>query len=59
MARLMRFGKTLRTPATFQIKHQFLIWWLTQQRDKEAAQAVKRSPDTVAGLNVLIPHTDH
>ena len=33
-----RFGKKLRIPATFQLKHQFLIWRLKNQLAKEAAE---------------------
>jgi hypothetical protein len=38
MVSITRFGKKLRTPSTFQIKHQFLIWWLKHQTAKEAAE---------------------
>jgi hypothetical protein len=31
-----RFGKKLKVPSTFQVKHQFLLWWLKNQAAKEA-----------------------
>ncbi len=34
----MRFGRKLKTPSTFQIKHRFLLWWLRHQAAKEAAE---------------------
>jgi hypothetical protein len=33
-----RFGKKLKVPSTFQIKHQLLLFWLKNQRAKEAAE---------------------
>ena len=33
-----RFGRKLRVPATFQIKRQFLLWWLHRQAAKEVAE---------------------
>ena len=33
------FGKKLPTPATFQVKHRLLIWWLRRQMAKEAPDA--------------------
>jgi len=33
-----RFGKKLRIPSTFQIKHQLLLFWLKNQIEKEAAE---------------------
>lgn len=33
-----RFGKKLRVPSTFQIKHQLLLFWLKDQLAKEAAE---------------------
>jgi hypothetical protein len=34
-----KFGKKLRVPSTFQIKHQLLLFWLKNQKAKEAAEA--------------------
>ncbi len=39
MAGTTRFGKKVRVPSTFQIKHQLLLWWLKHQAAKEAAEA--------------------
>ena len=36
-----RFGKKLRVPSTFQIKHQLLLFWLNDQIAKEAAEDKK------------------
>jgi hypothetical protein len=33
-----RFGKKLRVPSTFQIKHQLLLFWLKDQLANEAAE---------------------
>jgi hypothetical protein len=33
-----RFGKKLKVPSTFQIKHQLLLSWLKDQLAKEAAE---------------------
>lgn len=33
-----RFGKKLKIPSTFQIKHQLLLFWLKDQLEKEAAE---------------------
>jgi hypothetical protein len=38
MVSITRFGKKLPTPSTFQIKHQFLVWWLKDQVAQEAAE---------------------
>jgi hypothetical protein len=58
MAALVRFDKKLRTPATFQIKHRFVIRWLKRHTDKEAEEAVNESSGTVTGPNLRIPHAD-
>jgi hypothetical protein len=34
-----RFGKKLKVPSTFQVKHQFLLWWLERQTAKETVEA--------------------
>jgi len=49
-----RFGKKLKVPATFQLKHQFLIWWLKHQQAKEAAE-----PDASAVPQVSVPTYVH
>jgi hypothetical protein len=50
-----RFGKKLKVPATFQLKHQFLIWWLKQpQQAKEAAE-----PDARVVPQVPVPMYVH
>jgi hypothetical protein len=33
-----RFGKKIKVPSTFQIKHQLLLFWLKNQVAKEAAE---------------------
>jgi hypothetical protein len=33
-----RFGRKLKVPSTFQIKHQLLLLWLKDQLGKEAAE---------------------
>jgi hypothetical protein len=33
-----RFGRKLKVPSTFQIKHQLLLFWLKNQSAKEAAE---------------------
>ncbi|WP_157100028.1 hypothetical protein [Rhodoplanes sp. Z2-YC6860] len=33
-----RFGKKLKVPSTFQIKHQLLLLWLRDQLAREAAE---------------------
>ena len=33
-----RFGRKLKVPSTFQIKHQILLLWLKDQLAKEAAE---------------------
>jgi hypothetical protein len=45
------FGKV---PATFQLKHQFLIWWLKHQQAKEAAE-----PDAKVVPHVSVPMYVH
>ncbi len=37
-----RFGKKLKVPSTFQIKHQLLLFWLKDQLAKEAAENKSR-----------------
>jgi hypothetical protein len=49
-----RFGKKLRIPATFQLKHQFLIWRLKNQQAKEAAE-----PDARVVPHVSVPMYVH
>jgi hypothetical protein len=49
-----RFGKKLKVPATFQLKHQFLIWWLKHQQAKEAAE-----PDARVVPQVSMPMSVH
>ena len=34
-----RFGRELRVPSTFQLKHQLLLFWLKNQSAKEAAES--------------------
>jgi hypothetical protein len=38
--RTMRFGRKLALPSTIQIKHQLLMFWLKDQTEKEAAEAL-------------------
>jgi hypothetical protein len=38
-----RFGRKLKVPSTFQLKHQFLIWWLKRQAATEVANASAKS----------------
>ena len=38
MTMTTRFGKKLKIPSTFQIKHQLLLFWLKNQITKEAAE---------------------
>jgi hypothetical protein len=38
MTTTARFGKKLKVPSTFQIKHQLLLFWLKNQLAKEAAE---------------------
>ena len=42
-----RFGKKLKVPSTFQIKHQLLLFWLKNQVAKEAAE--EKTDEGVAG----------
>jgi hypothetical protein len=49
-----RFGKKLKVPATFQLKHQFLIWWLKHQQANEAAES-----DTKVVPQVSVPMYVH
>lgn len=39
-----RFGKKLKIPSTFQIKHQLLLFWLKNQTAKEAAEDKTDAP---------------
>jgi hypothetical protein len=39
-----RFGKKLKVPSTFQIKHQLLLFWLRNQTAKEAAEDKTDAP---------------
>jgi len=54
MSSSTRFGKKIKVPATFQLKHQFLIWWLKHQQAKEAVQ-----PDERVGPEVSVPMYTH
>jgi hypothetical protein len=44
MTIISRFGKKLRVPSTFQIKHQLLLFWLKNQTAKEATEAETNEP---------------
>ena len=46
-----RFGKKLKVPSTFQIKHQLLLFWLKDQVAKEVAE----SETDEAGANKIEP----
>ncbi len=43
-----RFGRKLKVPSTFQVKHQFLLWWLKRQAAKETAEADVAKPGKVS-----------
>jgi len=49
-----RFGKKIKVPATFQLKHQFLIWWLKHQQAKETVE-----PDVTGVPQVSVPMYVH
>jgi hypothetical protein len=38
MVIITRFGRKLKVPSTFQIKHQLLLFWLKNQSAEEAAE---------------------
>jgi hypothetical protein len=46
-----RFGKKLKVPSTFQIKHQLLLFWLKNQSAKEAAEG--QGDEAVVGGELL------
>jgi len=53
MAGAKRFGTKVRIPSTFQLKHQFLLWWLRHQSAKEAAAAaLEKKPGRAAPIHV-------
>jgi hypothetical protein len=37
-----RFGKKLKVPSTFQVKHQLLLFWLKNQVAREAAEVASK-----------------
>ena len=39
MVTTIRFGRTLKVPSTFQLKHQLLLFWLKNQTAKERAES--------------------
>ena len=63
MTIITRFGKKLKVPSTFQIKHQLLLFWLKDQLAKEAAEDKTRQEDKqgvpVTALADSIPHLSY
>ena len=43
MTIVTRFGKKLKVPSTVQIKHQFLLWWLARQTEKESLEVSEQT----------------
>jgi hypothetical protein len=52
MAGTTRFGKKIRVPSTFQIKHQLLLWWLKHQAAKETAEAMEKNVGRPVAMHV-------
>jgi hypothetical protein len=55
MTNTMRFGRRLNLPSSVQIKHQFLMFWLKNQTEKEAAQEATQA---ATGAKPSAPHSD-
>lgn len=52
MVNIRSFGKKLKTPPTFQIKHQFLFFWLKNQAAKETAEVTAQKISKGKSLHV-------
>jgi hypothetical protein len=53
-----RFGRKVKVPSTFQIKHELLLFWLKNQTAKEAVEHITEAPvatkDRVVTANDLL-----
>ena len=50
-----RFGKKLKAPSTFEIKHHLLFFWLKNQVAREAIEVASKDMAKTAEVREIIP----